>query len=652
MINLGQNRFLITDASELPDYTGCKNLIMDFETKSGCPETPAFDWHKGHQIAGVGVSGDNDPNTYYFGMRHKFGTNISVQAGERWLSQHLNSCENWVNHNVVFDALFVKKAGIDFSCRLVDTQTLCKVHDSDRWSHNLKALASDWLGIKYEEQDRVKEWLKAAKTKDYGDLPTDLAGVYGCEDVVVTRKLLNHVTENRHEQVKGIWDTEIDLTSVLFDMTYEGLRIDPTQVKGELVRGLRHLIQIHEEIERLADREFTNSHPCVYDIFVNQFALPILMRKEPDPDDVDELGNPTFNKDALALYEVHPEVTSQPEKLRVVSLVQQYRKLQYMTSHFQSWLDKVDSDGYIHPGYNQVIRTGRMSTRNPNVQGMNKAQRKFILADPGRGFLSSDYSQIEFRLIIHYIHDEPSIQAYNDDPNTDFHKFIAEEIRIQRAAGKTLNFSIGYGAGKRKVTKQLVANPTIIEEISERVNCMVRDGDLDPEMRTKTFDEMAFRRAGEVYNSYHDRLPGIKITSNEAARRCRQRGYVFNAYGRQRHLPLKAAHKAFNSIVQSCAMDIIKERIVAISPRFNAKSREYDLRLKTNIHDEVTSDVPVEAMRDPEVQRWYVDHLENSREKFSIPITAGLGVSDENWREASDDKIEGVRDGHKFGRII
>jgi DNA polymerase-1 len=473
-------------------------------------------------------------------------------------------------------------------------------------------------------------------------MPPEQMGIYACCDVWGTRKLAHYIEEHRPPEVKGIWETEVDLAAVLYDMEVDGLLVDPQQCRVEHLRSMKRMIAAADEIRELADREFTNHPDCIHDILCVQRGLPVLkwqMETDEDGNKVPSTDRYSFDKEALAMYGVHPMVTADPELQKLVHAILRYRtESTFDGLYCQTFIDLHDEDNCIHPSYNAIVRTGRMSSRRPNSQQQNKRSKALILCPDGYAFWSCDYSQIEYRLIVHYIQDSGAIQAYRDDPRTDFHAWVASMLGVKRKAGKTLNFGMAYGAGKKRVKAGLITNPDIIEEIGHKVNEMVDAGEIPAAHRSLFFNQLCEQRADSVYEEYHERLPGIKSTSRLAARVCKRRGYVFNEYGRRRHLPEKASHKAFNSVIQGCAMDIMKERMIAISPRYNPKTREMGIRLAGNVHDELFGLLPVEHMNDPEYHDYICETLETPSIEFEVPIMTGLGVSDRNWAEAAGDE--------------
>jgi DNA polymerase-1 len=641
MISLGQNRFVVESASELPDMMNAKMLFQDFETTSFNREVEAFQPFHGHRISGIAVTRDDDPRSFFVPVRHNANPgrewkshpkNLPLENVRPWLRDTLATCENWINHNVLFDAHFAARDGAIFGGRLVDTNTLAKLVQSDRLSYGLKVLRQEWCGWKDHEEDRVSAFLSALKSKDYGDLPIDLAGHYACGDVLSNRELYHEMLRRRPERCAKVWETEILFTPILFDIEEEGMRVDRLRVKMERYKTLQHMIMLEEKLAKLLGYEMNpNSSPQTYDLLVNQLGLPVLKRD-------DKTGNPSFDKEAMAAYAVHPKVLFDERVKKILNLMATYKKESQFHGLFLQTYDELNVDGVLHPSYNQCVRTGRLSCRKPNAQQLNSRAKELIIPPDGYSIFGGDYSQIEFRLIVHYIVDETAIEAYRQNPRTDFHRWVAELCTIKRKPAKTLNFTMAFGAGKRTTKKRLVTNPDIIAEATETVSALIKAGTLDEANRALAFNEFVEKRADDVYSTYHERLPGIRATSRKAMDTIKMRGNVFNHFGRVRTLPDKAAHKAFNAVIQSSAADVMKERVVALAPRYNSTSRDFGMRLFALVHDSTDSYVPHEAARDPRLHRHFRETMESVSSPFLVPIIIDMGFSDRNWAEAGCEK--------------
>lgn len=608
---------IVERASDLPDLSGCADVFMDVETTSFDDDEMALNPWKGHRIAGVAVTVGADPRAWYAPCRHQSGPNLDPEVVARWCGDILRTAGQWTNHNIKFDAHFLAADGVEISTTMADTVVLAKMIDSDARSHALKPLCRDWLNLEMGEEVRLKAWLRGAGSKDFGAAPSDLVGEYACVDVQANRKLYRWMRERLPEEAVELWYTERELTKVLFDMERAGLQIDERQCKIEQVKSLRRMVNCADRIRDEVGLELVNSPQCMHEILCVQLGLPVLARTES--------GGPSFDKHALKLYAGHPEVVTDERAREVLDTLLEYRtESQFKGLFADSFLDKA-VDGVLHPSYNQLVRTGRMSCSDPNSQQFNKRAKRLIT--PRGGFFSTDASQIEFRVIAHYIRDEDVIAAYLEDRGTDFHQWVADLCGIDRSPAKTINFAMAYGAGKRRITQELSGNKKIMEEVGAAIDA---DAGVRSEDRAREYARRCERRATEIFRDYHERLPGLKATAERATDATKRRGWVRNAFGRKRHLPLVGAHKAFNSLVQGCAMDIIKNRMVALARHFGDGPE----RIVANVHDELLIEGPPEIVEDPAWQEDVLDILRESCGGIRVPIEWDKGTSRRSWADA------------------
>ena len=92
--------------------------------------------------------------------------------------------------------------------------------------------------------------------------------------------------------------------------------------------------------------------------------------------------------------------------------------------------------------------------------------------------------------------------------------------------------------------------------------------------------------------------------------------------------------------MQSCAADIMKERTVAVAPRYNKWVRDHGIVLSASVHDETLANVPKEVSADLMTLKKMSEIFEDTQVKFRVPIRVSCGKSDKNWAEASSDKNE------------
>lgn len=663
MIKL-KNGFLIQFLDELPNLQNKNEIFLDVETRNYIAETI---WKNktarrritedegkllkqgglypfgGDRVCGISITADDDKEVYYIPLRHIDAfiyKNLPIKPVMHWLTGILTTCKKWINHNVNFDAQFLSIDGVEFTCELICTLVMSKLFNSDRLSHELKEICPEYLNYDVSSSKRVSEYLKELFTGElwynYAKIPIDILGEYGCDDILMNRQLYRFFQKEFPEEIKSVWQTEIKLTSVLFDMEKEGLKINHKECLSSSFVALHKCIALSDKIQRLSGIEFKNSVQCIYDILVNQFGMPVVVtKKEKEHGEYIDTGRPTYDADALDLYEVHPMALADSKLLEIIKAIKQFRQLsQFKNLYADTFRILCDEKEYVHTTYNQIVRTGRMSAKRPNSQQQNEQSKTLIHCDDGMGFISCDYSQIEFRLIVHYIQDMLLIKAYNENPNTDLHQWVADLMHVTRKVGKTLNFGMAYGAGKRTVIRNLSANPDIIEEMSKIIVAMLAEGKLEVKDRDLMFAKLCAEHTEKAYNIYHERIPGLKSTSRRAQAVCAQRGYIFNAYGRRRHLPEKVSYKAFNSLIQSCAMDLIKERMVTLSPRYNSQMKNWGIKLAANVHDEILFKCPLELLHSEEVKNYIIKTLESPAIQFRVPIRTEYGISEKHWAEA------------------
>lgn len=632
MIEFANGGRLVQDVSELPELRGATFLYADFETTSGSPKEKSINPWRFCDVLGIAVTTDETPGAWYVPVGHHSPEwNLPREPVYDWWCEVLDTAKDWVNHNVKYDAHVSSNwAGClpAESVRLVDTLTLARIVDSDRLQYALDLLSKDWLKEDISGfEEAFKPYLH--RNKDYGAIPGDLMGEYACQDVISNRRLWKYIRSRIPEQCEQVVETEIELTRVLYDMERNGMRVTPDIQHREL----KLLLELATLEKQLADdvgysfRPHTN--PDCFSVLCNTYGLPVL--------GYTDKGDPSFDKHTMAQYAAHPLAPKE-----IVDGILKYRHGRTIWSNFVKPYQKFAIDEFIHPSYRQCLRTGRMGCQMPNMQQLSSEAKELIIPPEGESFISIDYSQIEFRLIVHYIQDQNAIRAFQEDPDADFHVWVAEMCGIKRKPAKTVNFLTAFGGGKAKLLSALSSNMELVGDlIGQAEELAVKFADTDPtcdnweQEVSKRFEALARQRAESVHETYHASLPTLKPTSYRAANACKRRGFVFNLYGRRRHLPAKASYRAFNTLNQSSAADMMKERTVAVAKAVKGTP----IKIVGSVHDETLFTAPHEIANDPRVHRDLVGILESPlvEDVLRVPIRCSIGVSAVNWRIAGSD---------------
>jgi DNA polymerase I-like protein with 3'-5' exonuclease and polymerase domains len=144
----------------------------------------------------------------------------------------------------------------------------------------------------------------------------------------------------------------------------------------------------------------------------------------------------------------------------------------------------------------------QMPSRPDPVEGWTlteeiaKEIRMSFEPEEGDLWFAPDYSQQEYRLIVHYASlldcskADEAVAKYVNDPNTDFHNLVVEMTGLTRRRAKDVNFAKAYGAG---VPKFALMTGMELEEAAQTM------GQYDGEMPfVKQLNEKCDKQAQKV----------------------------------------------------------------------------------------------------------------------------------------------------------
>jgi DNA polymerase-1 len=117
----------------------------------------------------------------------------------------------------------------------------------------------------------------------------------------------------------------------------------------------------------------------------------------------------------------------------------------------------IEDDGRIRGNFLlHGTMTGRLSSREPNLQNIQRSIREIFVPKEDHVFLEADYSQAELRTLAVESQDPFMLEVYQG--GGDLHDAMAERIigedytYEERVLVKTINFAILYGAGPHKIS--------------------------------------------------------------------------------------------------------------------------------------------------------------------------------------------------------
>ena len=237
------------------------------------------------------------------------------------------------------------------------------------------------------------------------------------------------------------------------------------------------------------------------------------------------------------------------------------KRISQLAEGKEAWLKKVKPDGRIYGRVNHMgCVTGRCSHSSPNIAQVPKVGSPYgeecrSLFSPPEGWVlvGCDASGLELRCLGHYV------ARYDDGA---YVKIILEgdvHTANQEAAGlptrdkaKTFIYAWLYGAG------------------DELLGSFVDGGRKD---------------GRKLRNRFLKKMPAIKFLL-DAVKLTVKRGYVIGLDGR--HIHIRSAHAALNSLLQSAGALVMKRAAVILHTKFEANGFIHgrDYGYCANIHDE------------------------------------------------------------------
>jgi DNA polymerase-1 len=415
----------------------------------------------------------------------------------------------------------------------------------------------------------------------------------------VLREDVNSLDERRvYEEI------DLPLVPVLLKMETVGVRIDSgvLNTMGEHLSS--EMQRVGEQIFELAGHRFNiNSPKQLGDVLFNKMKLPKPLK----------YGK---GKVVSTAQDVLEELAAHND---VPRMVLDYRQLAKLKSNYADSLPLLaDRDGRVHTTFNQVgTATGRLSSTNPNLQNipiktaLGREIRAAFIAGPGRVLLSTDYSQIELRLMAHFSEDPLLTNAYRT--GQDIHTLTASEVfgvapegmsKETRNRAKAVNFGIVYGISPFGLAQQLG-----IDQHEARL----------------------------YIETYFARYSGVRAYINRLLDEVRREQKVKTVFGRVRPIPdiqsrnanLRgfAERTAVNTPLQGTAADLIKLAMIRIDRRLAEEKLEAAMTLQ--VHDELLFDVPEDEV--DKVRALVQEEMEGVIE-LKVPLLADCGVGG-NWRD-------------------
>lgn len=410
-----------------------------------------------------------------------------------------------------------------------------------------------------------------------------------------------------HEQADLYTDIELPLANVLAKMEIEGITVNQDSLQEMAEQNKVVIEELTQEIYEMAGEVFNiNSPKQLGVILFEKMQLPLHLTKKT------KTGYSTAVDVLERLAPIAP----------IVAKILDYRQITKLQSTYVIGLqDYIMADGRIHTRYLQdLTQTGRLSSVDPNLQNIpirleqgRLIRKAFTPSHDDAVLLSSDYSQIELRVLAHISGDEHLIAAFKE--GADIHTSTAmrvfgiekpEDVTANdRRNAKAVNFGIVYGISDFGLSNNLGI----------------------PRKQAKAY-----------IDTYFERYPGIKAYMERVVREAKDKGYVETLFKRRRQLPdinsrqfnLRsfAERTAINSPIQGSAADILKIAMINLDQALVAGG--FETKMLLQVHDEIVLEVPSHELA---AVKELVKETMESAVSLAVPLRVDESAG-KSWYEA------------------
>ena len=397
-------------------------------------------------------------------------------------------------------------------------------------------------------------------------------------------------------------EIEHPLIKVLADMEISGIKVDPTvidELKDDTKIKIDNLSNI---IYNYAGEEFNISSPKqLGDILYEKLKLPKGRGKN---------ATSTAHDVIVKYKDMHP----------IINEILEYRNLSKLyTTYLDTFNSYILDDGKIHTIYKQTgTRTGRLSSVEPNLQNIpvrseeGRKIRKAFIASDDAVLLSSDYSQIELRILAHISDSKSLKEAFIN--KEDIHTRVASDVfnvemdavtKNQRRTAKAVIFGIVYGISGFGLGENLDISPFEAKKYIDKYLAMY------PEV-----DEYMKRIVAETRETGYVRT---LLNRKREIEEIKNTNHTIRAMGDR---------MALNTPIQGTSADILKMAMVKIYDIF--KERKFKSKMLLQVHDELIFLVFNDEFDDLKI---IIEDTMKNIYKLSVPLEVEIDYG-KNWYEA------------------
>ncbi len=509
-----------------------------------------------------------------------------------------------VCQNGKYDIAVLRTNNIGVANFHFDTMLASYILDPDQ-KHGMDALSEKYLG--YSPIPFSKLFGKKQDPDLIFDADLNELSIYACEDADITFRLYELFDKllKENEQTEISKNIEFPLVPVLEDMERAGINLDVKALREFSILLQSSMDNYTKKIFKIAGENFNINSP-------KQLQVVLFEKLNLTPTKKTKTG---FSTDASSLEALKGQSP-------IIDYLLEYRQAAKLKSTYADALPKLinPQTKRVHTSFNQTVAsTGRLSSLNPNLQNIpirtelgKKIRKAFIPRDENHVLLSSDYSQIELRIMASICEDETLMEAFKN--GEDIHSSTAalvfavpqEEVTPDmRRKAKEVNFGILYGIGAFGLSNRLGITRTQGKEIIDTY--------FSNFSKVKSFidDSVNFAREHE----YAETLLG-------------RRRYLKNINSKNRVMKQFEERVAVNMPIQGTAADMIKLAMIKVQAELKSINAKTEMVLQ--VHDELVFDVPKNEL---EIVKPIIKKSMEEAFELKVPLIVDIGIGS-NWLEA------------------
>lgn len=423
------------------------------------------------------------------------------------------------------------------------------------------------------------------------------------------------------------------LSPVLFAMERQGFPVDIAQLASAEALARADLARSLGTLQSLVPGLNPRSGDQINRWLRSQGVAPSPVTKK----------GPAFEKestDGAALeYMADHASADKPEVARVLRLVLEIRK-QYSGVKYCS---KLQYHAYphadvprVHCSLKRAAATGRLGASGPELQQIPKDARKdpygvrsAFIATPGYSLVVVDQSQLEMRILAHYL-----LTLFRDGSlATDLAAADCHSANALRVFGPLRPYLSGV------LPEQVKTHPDIrvrqsrddIKAVIYGMNYGKGEVGLGSTLRDEHGEPIGRQNARKVMDGIFKLYPGLSRYHSHIRALLRRDGGIGTLLGRFRRLPDPRSNRAFrqgiNTPMQGGGADIMDLAMLNVSKNRDLALMGY--RMLVPVHDEIVGEVPEKHGEEAGAT---VKELFESAYKLEVPLVASVGVVD-RWSE-------------------